>query len=211
MADGAYGNDTNNQGSDEKIPASIDAEQAILGALLFDNEIYHSAAAFLQGEHFFDPVHEIIYDACGELIGSGRLASPVTVDAYLSSSPGYQDVGGKTYLEKLAANVPSTKGAVDYARIVFDLSVSRGLMSIGAEMIDRARTSTLEDTPAKQLEDAETKLFGLAENGKYGGGFKTFQRAITDAIELANAAFKRGGGLAGVTSGFRDLDHILGG
>lgn len=211
MADGAGTASITDQGTDGKLPVSLDAEQAILGAILFDNEIFYRASAFLKGEHFYDPVHEIIYAACGELINSGRLASPVTIDTYLSSSSGYIEAGGKKYLEQLAANVPSTAGAVDYARIVFDLSVCRGLMSIGSEMIDRAKTSALEDPPARQLEEAEQSLYQLAETGKYGGGFKSFQWAITEAIELANAAVKRDGGLAGVSTGLRDLDRMLGG
>lgn len=190
---------------------SLDAEQAILGAILFDNEILINATKFLLGEHFYDPVHAMIYDAAKDLVDSGRLASPVTLDTYLSSSSGYVDAGGKKYLEQLAANVPSTTGALDYARIVFDLSVCRGLMSIGAEMVDRAKSATLDDKPVKQLEEAEQALYRLAETGKYGGGFKSFRTAITEAIELANAAVKRDGGLAGCATGLRDLDRMMGG
>ncbi len=211
MADGANTADDFNQGAEDKIPVSLDSEQAILGAVLFDNEIFFRAAAFLKGEHFHDPVHQLIFEACGELINSGRLASPVALDTYLASSSGYIEAGGKKYLEQLAANVPSTTGAVDYAKIVFDLSVCRGLMSIGSEMVDRAKTSSLEDHPSRQLEDAEQLLYKLAETGKYGGGFKTFRSAITEAIELANAAVKRDGGLAGVATELRDLDRMLGG
>ena len=211
MADGGNTSETFNQGTEEKLPISLDAEQAILGAILFDNEIFYRAAAFLKEEHFYDPVHQMIFSACAELINSGRLASPVALDTYLASSSGYVDAGGKKYLEQLAANVPSTTGAVDYAKIVFDLSVCRGLMSIGSEMVDRAKTSNLEDHPSRQLEEAEQALYSLAETGKYGGGFKSFRSAITEAIELANAAVQRGGGLAGIATGMRDLDRMMGG
>jgi len=211
MADGANTNDIVNRGTEEKLPISLDAEQAILGAILFDNELFYRAAAFLKDEHFYDPVHQMIYAAFGELINGGRLASPVTLDTHLSSSGGYCEAGGKKYLEQLAANVPSTAGAIDYARIVFDLSVCRGLMSIGSEMIERARVVGLDDQPARQLEEAEQALYKLAETGKYGGGFKRFSSALTEAIELANAAFERDGGLAGVATGFRDLDQMMGG
>ncbi len=211
MADGAQTGGIIDQATEDKIPVSLDAEQAILGAILFDNEIYYRASAFLKHEHFYDPIHQLIYEACGDLITSGRLASPVTLDTFLSSSSGFVETGGKKYLEQLAANVPSTAGAVDYAKIVFELSVCRGLMSIGSEMADRAKVSTLDDRPQQQLEDAEQALYKLAETGKYGGGFKTFRSAITEAIELANAAVKRDGGLAGVATGMRDLDRMMGG
>ena len=166
---------------------------------------------FLKNEHFYDPVHALIYDACASLIKEGRLASPVTVDTYLANSSGYLDAGGRRYLEQLAANVPSTAGAIDYARIVFDHSTCRDLISIGDEMTARARTPTIEDPPSRQLESAEQALYNLAETGKYGGGFKTFRTAITDAIELASAAYNRDGGLAGISTGLRNMDRNLGG
>ena len=200
-----------NPNTEEQAPVSLDAEQAILGAILFDNEILIRASQFLKSEHFFDPVHQLVYDAAKSLIDSGRLASPVALDTYLSSSAGYREAGGRKYLEQLAANVPSTTGAIDYARIVFDLSTCRGLMKIGAEMVDRAKISDLQDTPTKQLQEAEQALYALAETGKYGGGFKSFRSSLTEAIELADAAFRRGGGLAGISSGLRDLDRQLGG
>jgi replicative DNA helicase len=211
MADGANNAHQINPGTEGKRPVSLDSEQALLGAILFDNEIYYRVSAFLKAEHFFDPVHQLIFSACGDLVSSGRLASPVTIDTYLASAQGYRDAGGKRYLEQLAANVPSTAGAGDYAKIVFDLSVCRGLMAIGSEMADRAKIASLEDHPSVQLQDAEQALYKLAETGKYGGGFKTFRAAITEAIELANAAVKRDGGLAGVSSGLRDLDRMMGG
>ena len=201
----------NGQPTDGRVPANIEAEQALLGALLFDNEILHRVSSYLKGEHFYDPVHQLIFDACNELISSGRLASPVALDTFLQTSPGYLEAGGKSYLEGLAASVPSTAGANDYARIVFDLSVCRGLMHIGSEMAERARISTLDDQPVQQLEDAEQALYKLAETGKYGGGFKSFSTAVFDAIEIANAAVSRGGGMAGVSTGLRDLDRQMGG
>ncbi|MEE2692266.1 MAG: replicative DNA helicase [Pseudomonadota bacterium] len=215
MADGAnINNDPQggaNRHTDEKIPFSIEAEQALLGAILFDNEIFYRVAAYLKPEHFYDPVHQLVFDACARLVSSGRLAAPTIVDTFLGTSEGFREVGGRRYLEQLAANVPSTAGAHDYARVIFDLAVCRGLMTIGGEMIDRARTASLDDDPGQQLQDAEQSLYKLAETGKYGGGFKTFRSAITEAIEIADQAIKRDGGLAGVATGLKDLDMMMGG
>ncbi|MGE0409228.1 MAG: DnaB-like helicase N-terminal domain-containing protein, partial [Amphiplicatus sp.] len=216
MADGANISDSNpdgahRQSTEEKTPVSLESEQAILGAILFDNEVYYRVSAYLKPEHFYDPVHQLIYDAAGRLINSGRVAAPKIVHTFLSSSEGFLEAGGQNYLESLARNVPSTAGAHDYARIVFDLAVCRGLIGIGAEMIERAREVDLDDSPARQLEDAEQSLYKLAETGKYGGGFITFRAAITEAIDLADQAVKRDGGLAGVATGLRDLDHMMGG
>ncbi len=207
MADGSI----KHPDQETKDPFNIDAEQAILGALLFDNEVFYRVQNFLKPEHFYDPVHQHIYGACEKLIGSGRIASPVTLSTYLADIPALKDIGGDDYLANLALKVPTTAGAYDYARVVFDLSVQRGLVRLGSDMVGRARASSLEDDPQKQVEDAEAELYRLAETGKYGGGFKTFETALAGAIEIANAAFQRGGGLAGVASGLSDLDHKLGG
>ncbi|MBB4659196.1 replicative DNA helicase [Parvularcula dongshanensis] len=208
MADGAPLPDTANA---EKVPFSLDAEQAVLGAILFDNEVFYRVSGFLKPEHFYDPVHGVIYGAMEKLISSGRLASPVMLNTYLQEEPAFTEVGGEGYLSALARAVPSTVGAPDYARVVFDLSVSRGLISLGTDMIEKARAADLDDDPQTQLEEAEARLYKLAETGKYGGGFKTFESALTEAIELASAAYQRDGGLAGVASGLRDLDQKLGG
>lgn len=215
MADGSPHPDNNennkNQTAEDRIPFSLEAEQAVLGAILFDNEVFYRVSSYLKAEHFYDPIHALIFDACGGLIGRNSLASPVMVNNYLNSSEGFLEAGGTQYLEKLAANVPATASAHNYARLVFDLSVRRGLMKIGGELIDRAQTSSLEDETAKQLQDAEQSLYNLAETGKYGGGFKSFRASIAEAIDLADAAVKRDGGLAGVATGLRDLDTMMGG
>lgn len=205
------GNLQNTPDTEQKEPFNIGAEQAILGAILFDNEIYYRVSGFLKPEHFYDPVHQMIYEACDKLISSGRLASPVTLNTYLADNPAVGEIGGSKYLTELAQSVPSTVGASDYARVVFDLSVCRGLLHLGSEMVERARISDIDDDPQKQVEEAEAKLYKLAETGKYGGGFKTFESALAQAINVANAAFERGGGLAGVATGLTELDKKLGG
>ena len=207
----ADGNPHNPPATEQKVPFNIDAEQAILGAILFDNEIFYRVSSFLKGEHFYDPVHQLIYDACDKLISSGRLASPVTLNTYLADNPAMNEIGGTRYLQDLAMNVPSTAGSWDYARVVFDLSTSRGLVRIGSDMIDRARTTDIDDDPQTQVQEAEAQLYTLAETGKYGGGFVSFESALAKSINIVNAAIERGGGLAGVSTGLIDVDKKLGG
>ena len=211
MADGSAHPAPEGAAGEPTVPFSLDAEQALLGAILFDNEVFYRVSSFLKPEHFYDPVHGHIYGAMEKLISSGRLASPVMLNTYLRDEPGFVETGGEGYLTALARAVPSTVGAPDYARVVFDLAVSRGLIALGTDMIERARGADLDDDPQAQLEEAEGRLYKLAETGKYGGGFQTFESALTEAIELANAAYGRGGGLAGTTTGLRDLDTKLGG
>ncbi|MEE9329579.1 MAG: replicative DNA helicase [Parvularculaceae bacterium] len=209
MADGNA--HTPPQDETQKAPYNLDAEQALLGAILFDNEIYYRISNYLKTEHFYDPVHQLIYSSCEKLIVSGRLASPVTLNNYLADNPALNELGGSKYLADLATNVPSTAGAADYAQVIFDLSVSRGLMRLGGDMVDRARNADIDDDPQAQVESAEAELYKLAETGKYGGGFTPFENALAEAINVASAAFERGGGLAGVSSGLIDLDRKLGG
>ena len=215
MADGANfndnANDSNNPSTERRVPYSIESEQAVLGAILFDNESFFNVSQLLKTEHFFDPVHRLVYDACNVLIEQGRLASPITVDAHLSTSDGYRESGGRKALETMAASVPSTSSALDYARVVFDLAVYRGLMDIGGEIVDRAQKAAIDDAPESQLQDAERNLYELAEKGHYGKGFKTFRTALIEAVDVADAALKRGGGLSGVSTGLDDLDNMMGG
>ena len=210
MADG-NSSDFNNTGKEQTLPISLEAEQAVLGTILFDNEILFRVNSFLKAEHFYDPLHQLIYSSCEQLIKSSRLASPLTLDAFLNDQQGYVDAGGRQYLERLAAALPSTASAYDYARVVFDMAVYRGLISIGQEMSDRAGNATIEDNPRQQLDDAEQSLYSLAETGRFGGGFVTFREAITEAIELADAAVQREGHMAGVATELIDLDKKLGG
>lgn len=208
------GNDqqpTDQASAQQNIPISLESEQAVLGAILYDNEIFFRVSTFLKPEHFYDPVHRLIYDACGQLIESSRLASPLVLDTFLREEAGFQEAGGRHYLEQLAAALPSTASAGDYARIVFDMSVCRGLIRIGTDMADRARASTIDDRPSEQLDAAEQELYQLAETGKFGGGFKSFRSAITEAIQLADAAVKRDGGMSGVGTNLIDLDQKMGG
>ncbi len=196
---------------EEKIPYSIEAEQAVLGAILFYNEVFYRVSSFLKPEHYYDPVHAMLYEAIDKLILKGKLASPVMLNTYLGDEPAFKDVGGEQYLTTLARSVPSTVGAADYARVVFDLATSRGLIRLGTDMIEKARAADIDEDPQAQLASAEAELYALAETGRYGSGFEKFENALKVAIELTNAAYQRGGGLAGVSSGFRDLDQKMGG
>lgn len=198
-------------GGEQQIPYSLDAEQALLGAVLYDNEVFYRVNGFLKPEHFYDPLHGRIYGACEKLISSGRLASPVMLNTYLGEEEAFREAGGERYLVQLAQSVPTTVGAADYGRLIFDLHTSRGLINIGSQMIERAKAADLEDDPRGQVELAEKELYALAETGHYGGGFQTFDTALAEAISIAQVAFQRGGGLSGVTTGLRDLDGKLGG
>jgi len=192
-------------------PHNIEAEQALLGAILVNNEAFYRVSDFLEPEHFFEPVHQKIYETSRGLIRANKLATPVTLKTFL---PADTDIAGLTvsqYLARLAAEATTVINAADYGRTVYDLSVRRDLIRLGEDMVNVAFEAPVDFAPREQIEDAERRLFELAETGKYGGGFQKFNIALTTAIDMAAKAYQRDGGLSGLASGLRDLDGRMGG
>ncbi|MBX6367707.1 MAG: replicative DNA helicase [Rhodospirillales bacterium] len=192
-------------------PANIEAEQALLGAILVNNAAYHRVSEFLLPEHFAEAVHGRIYDAIRTLIERGQIANPVTLKGVFDQDNALAEIGGSAYLGRLAASVITIINAEDYGRTIYDLYLRRQLITLGEEVVNSAYTYDLELDAAAQIETAEKKLFDLAEKGISEGGFQAFQHSLANAILQAEAAFKRSGKTAGVSTGFTDLDRLLGG
>ena len=192
-------------------PHNIEAEQALLGAILVNNEAFYRVSDFLNPEHFFEPIHQRIYQLTRELIRAGKIATPVTLKTFL---PAEVDIGGlnaSQYLARLAAEATTVINAADYGRTVADLAVRRNLIRIGEDMVNVAYDAPVDFSPRHQIEDAERKLYDLAESGKYDGGFQRFAQALTTAIDMAAHAFQRDGKLSGIATGLDDLDRMMGG
>ncbi|MFV0473047.1 MAG: replicative DNA helicase [Pikeienuella sp.] len=205
MADGASGPDF------RAVPQNIEAEQALLGALLVNNEVYERVASILEPRHFYDPLHARIFEVASRRIQQNALATPVTLKPFFESDPGMAEIGGPAYLARLAGAAVSLFNARDYAQVIYDLALRRDLITIGEEVAARAATMDVGVEPAQQIEEAEQSLYLLGEKGKYEGGFGTFLKAVNEAIDVANAAYHRDGGLAGVSTGLVDMDRKLGG
>ncbi|WP_420561458.1 replicative DNA helicase [Tepidicaulis sp.] len=203
-------------GSDEDItyrtpPHNLEAEQALLGAILINNEAYDRVAAFLDASHFYEPLHGRIFETATKLITQGHLASPVTLKHYFEQDEAIKEIGGTQYLARLAASATTLINTEDYGRTIYDLAIRRDLIHIGEEVHNRAYDAPVDDPPSAQILDAEQALYSLAEKGKYEGGFEAFASAITTAVDMAAAAYQRDGGLSGISTGLRDLDERLGG
>jgi replicative DNA helicase len=192
-------------------PHNIEAEQALLGAILINNEAFDRVSAFLEPHHFFEPLHARIFEVASKLVQSGKHVTPITLKSFFDNETPIGDVTVPQYLGRLAAHATSVINAEDYGRTVYDLSVRRDLILIGEDMVNVAYDSPVDQPPEKQIEDSEQRLYGLAERGKYGSGFMTFSHALSDAIEMASKAYERQGGLSGISTGMRDLDRALGG
>jgi replicative DNA helicase len=192
-------------------PHNIEAEQSLLGAILVNNDAFYRVSDFLEPKHFFEPLHQTIYETAGSLIRMGKVATPVTLKTFL---PADTDIGGMTigqYLARLAAEATTIINAQDYGRTVYDLSLRRDLIRIGEDMVNVAFDAPVDFAPRAQIEDAERQLYELAETGRYDGGFQRFSQALTTAVDLAAKAFQRDGKLSGIATGLRDLDNKMGG
>ncbi|MBE7185428.1 MAG: replicative DNA helicase [Methylobacterium mesophilicum] len=192
-------------------PSNIEAEQALLGAILVNNDALYRVTDFLKPEHFFEPLHRKIYEVAGDMIRMGKTVSPVTIKTFLPADEKVGDMTVAFYLARLAAEAVTIINAADYGRAIYDLATRRSLISVGEDMVNVAYDSPVDSSPQTQIEDAERKLFALAETGRYDGGFEAFNDAVKTAIDMANAAYMRDGGLSGVSTGLRDLDKRMGG
>ncbi|MGE3150236.1 MAG: replicative DNA helicase [Pseudorhodoplanes sp.] len=192
-------------------PHNIEAEQALLGAILVNNEAFYRVSDFLEPGHFYEPVHQKIFELAGALIRAGKVASPVTLKTFL---PTDADIAGLTvsqYLARLAAEATTVINAQDYGRTIYDLFTRRALIGIGEEMVNVAYDAPVDFAPRQQIEDAERRLYEIAETGRYGGGFQRFAQALTTAVDMAARAYQRDGSLSGLATGLTDLDAKMGG
>jgi replicative DNA helicase len=192
-------------------PHNIEAEQALLGAILVNNEAFYRVSDFLEPVHFFEPIHQKIYELASSLVRAGKVASPVTLKTFL---PPDLDVAGMTpsqYLARLAAEATTVINAEDYGRTIYDLAIRRTLIIIGEDVVNVAYDAPVDLPPREQIEDAERRLYELAETGRYDGGFQRFATALTTAVDVAAKAYQRDGNLSGLATGITDLDRMLGG
>ena len=196
---------------EELLPHNIEDEQQLLGAILTNNDIYDRVASILSAEHFFDPVHARIYEVASTRIAKNMQATPVTLKAFLEDHPGLRELGGPAYLAQLAGAAIASFAARDYAQIVYDLAIRRELIALGRDISAKAANVDVASEPKAQIVEAEQALYKLSEDGRTEQGFQSFLRAVTDAVEVAYAAYQRDGGLAGLSTGLDDLDKKLGG
>jgi len=193
-------------------PHNLEAEQALLGAILVNNEAIDRVSSFLEPQHFYDPLHQQIYETAAKLIHAGKQATPITLRTFFENAePISPTLTVPQYLGTLAASATTIINAEDYGRTILDLATRRALIIIGEDLVNGAYDSPVDLTPQMQIEDAEGRLYGLAETRKYGAGFLGFGTALTTAIEMAGAAYQRAGHLSGLSTGLTDLDNKMGG
>ncbi|MEM9551722.1 MAG: replicative DNA helicase [Pseudomonadota bacterium] len=197
--------------SGDPMPHSVEAEQQLLGAILTNNDVYDRVASIIGSQHFYDPVHARIYEVAASRIAKNQLASPVTLKPFLEDDEGLRELGGPAYLVRLAGSAISSFAVRDYAQMIYDFAIRRELIGLGRNISDKATKVDVESEPREQIVEAEQALYKLSEQGKAESGFQSFLSAVTEAVNVANAAYQRDGGLAGISTGLVDMDKKLGG
>src|ERR1700730_8295130 len=192
-------------------PHNIELEQALLGAILVNNEAFYRVSDFLEPRHFFEPIHQKIYEVTASLVRVGKTATPITLKTFLPSDIDVAGLTASQYLARLAAEATTVINASDYGRTIYDLSLRRALIGIGEEMVNAAYDAPVDEAPREQIEQAERNLYELAETGRSDGGFQRFAQSLTTAVEMAAHAYQRDGKLSGLATGIRDLDRMMGG
>jgi replicative DNA helicase len=192
-------------------PYNLEAEQALLGAILYDNAAYERLSDRLGAKHFYEPFHSRLYAAIETHIRKGQLAEPILLADEFKRDPAFEELGGLRYLADLVDRAPPAANAPDYARAVYDLALRRELIRIGGDIAQSAQAPEPDVTARDQIELAEQSLYTLAESGSASTSFVPFAEALRGAIDMAAEAYSRDGGLAGVSTGLIDLDQKLGG
>ncbi len=194
-----------------ELPHNIEAEAALLGALMIDNRVAEDVQQKLRAEHFYEPLHGRIYDAILRALDKNMLANPVTLRPMFEADETMRELGGPGYLAQLTGNSAAIIGARDFARQIYELALLRALVSVGRDMVDGALDTSKEIDPKGQIENAEVALYKVAEEGGGEGSVKTFGQATKMAVEIAERALNAGGGLSGITTGLDSVNAKIGG
>ena len=189
-----------------ELPHNVEAEAALLGALMIDNRLAGDVQVQLRAEHFYEAIHARIYEAILRQVDRNMVANPVTLRPLFDNDEAMRDLGGAAYLAKLTGNGTALIGAKDFATQIYELALLRELVSVGRNMVERAFDTSEDINPKEQIEKAEMALYSVAEQGGEEGGVKSFVQAATAAVSMAEKAMNAGGGLSGVTTGIDSLN-----
>jgi len=201
----------NNLKQEDKLPSNIEAEQALIGSILVNNDIIDEISNIVNHKNFYDPLHSKIYNLIENLHNKGMVANPITLKNSFENDTALSEVGGTEYLVKLTRFSSSVKQSIDYAKIVHEKFVKRELVQISETLSDEAVDETIDKTGENIIQDTEKSLFDLAERGTFHQSFLKFNQALDQTIEMATNAMKSDHGIVGVPTGLNDLDERLGG
>ena len=192
-------------------PQNIEAEQALLGAILSNNKALEKVSEFLKPEHFATLAHSKIYEAARRYIEQGRIADPITLKAVFDNDESLKDVGGSSYLMKLAAASGTIINVADYGRQMLDRHIRRQMIALGNDIVNDAYTINLDEEAISQVENAEKKLYRIATEGELQGGPKQLNIALGESLKTIEKAMQATDGISGVSTGLTAMDKLFGG
>ena len=193
----------------KELPNNIEAEQSVLGSILISNEIFDEINTIISNNNFFDPMHQKIFGAIENLIYKGMLANPITLKNYFENEK--DEINIPEYLVKITKFSTSSRQAIEYSKIIYDMFVRRELIKISENTIYSAKLSDINISGQNIIENSEKLFFDLAERGSVSSSLVKFDEAVKFTIEMATNAYKNEEGIVGVPTGLRDLDDRLGG
>ena len=196
---------------EKRLPSNLDAEQALIGSVLVNNDIIDEVANIITFKEFYDPIHSKIYSMIEKLHNKGMIANPITLKTPFEKDENLSEVGGTEYLVKLTRLSSSTKQSIDYAKIIHEKFVKRELFKISESLSEDAIDEKTEKSGEDIIQDTEKLLFDLAERGTFNQSFLKFDQALNQTIEMATSAMKSDQGIVGIPTGLKDLDERLGG
>lgn len=199
--------------SDIPMPCNIEAEKSVLGSFLNNNENLNKVADFLRPEHFYVPLHAKIFETIQRFYERGLISSPVTLKNYFDEDESIKElnISSIDYMLKLSVNAASVINLVPYAKEIYETALRRNLINIGEDVVLTAHEHDAEISATNLIERAEQKLFTLASAGSSESGFVTLKSSIIESIKRIDVARKLGSEVSGVTSGYIDLDKMMGG
>jgi replicative DNA helicase len=198
-------------GAPPALPHNVEAEAALLGALMIDNRLAEDIQMKLRPDHFFEPVHARIYESILKLVDRNMIASPVTLRPMFEADVEMKELGGPAYLAQLTGSGAAVIGARDFAGQIYDLALLRALIGVGRDMVETALDTSEDVDPKSQIEGAEAALYRVAEEGGGENSVKSFAEATRLAVQMAEKALNTGGGLSGVTTGLDNINAKTGG
>ena len=193
----------------KELPNNIESEQSVIGSILLNNEIFDEINLLITSKNFYDPMHQKIFAAIEKLIYSGMLANPITLKNYFENEK--DELNVPNYLVKITKFSTSSRQAIEYSKLIYDLYVKRELIKISENIIDTAKLNDLDNDGKSIIENFEKSLFDLAEKGSFSSSLVKFDEAMKMTIEMASIAYKNEEGIVGVPTGLTDLDYRLGG
>jgi len=191
-------------------PMNQDAEQALLGAILSNNQALEKVEDFLAPEDFSKKINRIIFLALKKIITNDQVADINTVKLYLENDDEFLKNGGLAYLLKISENSISIVNSKQYGEIIHDLSIRRKLIDLGTDLVNDSFISNDQDS-TQLIEKTEQNLFDLTSDGEIQRGPRNFDEILANALDHAEKAFKKSDEVVGVKTGLSDFDKKIGG